>query len=240
MRLLVVLLSGKENRFTRVVETASLLGTFLEHRVRLQGSERVSNNAGCFQTLLIDCALAYGQRSSPDLRTRIQVCSYLLRTQFKLTASWLFDHPAQVIGEPGPPSNELSRKYLHPVLHTILPYSTYNTGSEFLKNHLQVSNSNLSWRDLPPLNSSCVVLPDPASLIPLVVQFPLSVSIVTSWPNNNCLFALDTPSFPFSVQLVISRAWILNPSHSCENKTLKLSESPQCISACGSDQYQKL
>ncbi|KAK5608106.1 hypothetical protein CRENBAI_004317 [Crenichthys baileyi] len=32
--------SGKEKRFTRVVETASLLGTFLEPRVRLQGSER--------------------------------------------------------------------------------------------------------------------------------------------------------------------------------------------------------
>ncbi|KAK5603225.1 hypothetical protein CRENBAI_012189 [Crenichthys baileyi] len=44
--LLVVLLSGKENHFTRVVETASLLGTFIEHRVRLQGSERESNNAG--------------------------------------------------------------------------------------------------------------------------------------------------------------------------------------------------
>ncbi|KAK5614791.1 hypothetical protein CRENBAI_013261, partial [Crenichthys baileyi] len=36
---------GTENCFTRVVETASLLGTFLEHRVRLQGSERKSNNA---------------------------------------------------------------------------------------------------------------------------------------------------------------------------------------------------
>ncbi|KAK5599352.1 hypothetical protein CRENBAI_022253 [Crenichthys baileyi] len=36
---------GKENRFTRVVETASLLGTFLEHRVRLQGSERESHIA---------------------------------------------------------------------------------------------------------------------------------------------------------------------------------------------------
>ncbi|KAK5601768.1 hypothetical protein CRENBAI_020766 [Crenichthys baileyi] len=45
MRLLAVLLSGKENRFTQVVETASLLGTFLEHHVRLQGSERESNNA---------------------------------------------------------------------------------------------------------------------------------------------------------------------------------------------------
>ncbi|KAK5610427.1 hypothetical protein CRENBAI_004862 [Crenichthys baileyi] len=37
--------SGKENRFTRVVKTASLQGTFLEHCVRLQDSERESNNA---------------------------------------------------------------------------------------------------------------------------------------------------------------------------------------------------
>ncbi|KAK5598963.1 hypothetical protein CRENBAI_001206 [Crenichthys baileyi] len=37
--------SGKENHFTRVVETVSLLGTFLEHRVRLQGSERESHIA---------------------------------------------------------------------------------------------------------------------------------------------------------------------------------------------------
>ncbi|KAK5601573.1 hypothetical protein CRENBAI_023949 [Crenichthys baileyi] len=37
--------SGKENRLTRVVETASLLVTCLEHRVRLQGLERESSQA---------------------------------------------------------------------------------------------------------------------------------------------------------------------------------------------------
>ncbi|MEQ2231772.1 hypothetical protein ILYODFUR_004092 [Ilyodon furcidens] len=114
------------------------------------------------------------------------------------------------------------------MLHTIIPYSTHNTGSEFLNNHLQVSNPNLSWIDLPPHNSSCVALPDPASLIPLGVQFPLFVSIVTSWLNNNCLFALDLPSLLFSVQ-VISQSRISNPSHSCENKTLKLSVNPLSV-----------
>ncbi|MED6247425.1 hypothetical protein ATANTOWER_000475, partial [Ataeniobius toweri] len=145
------------------------------------------------------------QRLSPDLRTRIQVSSYLLWTKFKLVASWLFDYPAQVISKPCPPSNKLSRKYLQPVLHTIIPHSSHNPGSELLKTYLLVCKL---WRDLPPQYNSCVAYPDPASLIPLAVRLPLP--------------------------LVISRSRISNPYHSRENKTFKtLCESIQCVSACG-------
>ncbi|KAK5617143.1 hypothetical protein CRENBAI_012109 [Crenichthys baileyi] len=42
--------------------------------------------------------------------------------KIKLAASWLFDHLAQVMGEPCPPSNELSSKYLQPVPHAIIPH----------------------------------------------------------------------------------------------------------------------
>ncbi|MEQ2293392.1 hypothetical protein AMECASPLE_032870 [Ameca splendens] len=106
--------------------------------------------------------------------------------------------------EPCPPSNKLSRKYLQPVLHTITPHSSHNPGSELLKIFLQVANP---WKDLPPQDSSFVMVSDPASLIPLAVQLP---------PPFGDFPLLD-----------------LEPLHSCENKTFCL--SPECFSACGSD-----
>ncbi|MEQ2227199.1 hypothetical protein ILYODFUR_035334, partial [Ilyodon furcidens] len=109
---------------------------------------------------------------SPNFQTKIQVSSNFLRTEDQAGSFLAFDHPVQVTSEPCPPSNELSRKYLQPVLHTIIPHSSHNPGSELLKINLQVSNP---WRSLPPLNSSCVTLPDTASLIPLAVQLPLPV-----------------------------------------------------------------
>ncbi|MEQ2289293.1 hypothetical protein AMECASPLE_031449, partial [Ameca splendens] len=56
--------------------------------------------------------------------------------KFKLAASWLFDNPDQIISEPCPPSNKLSRKYLQPVLHTINPLSSHSPGSELLRIYL--------------------------------------------------------------------------------------------------------
>ncbi|MEQ2234078.1 hypothetical protein ILYODFUR_028264 [Ilyodon furcidens] len=67
---------------------------------------------------------------------RIQVSSYFLCIKFKLAASWLFDHPDQIISEPCPPSNQLSRKYLQPVHHTINPLSSHSPGSELLRIYL--------------------------------------------------------------------------------------------------------
>ncbi|MED6269982.1 hypothetical protein CHARACLAT_005185 [Characodon lateralis] len=123
----------------------------------------------------------------------IQVSSYFLRIKFKLAASWLFDHLDQIISEPCPPSNKLSRRYLQPGLHTINPLSVIRAP-----------------KDLPSQNFSCIVLSDPASLIPLV-------------------FHLPSP-------LVNYRSRIPNTFHSRENKSFKYTVySPECYSACGSD-----
>ncbi|MEQ2312405.1 hypothetical protein AMECASPLE_030708 [Ameca splendens] len=73
-------------------------------------------------------------------------------------------------------------------------HSSNSPGSALLRIYLRVTSP---WKDLPPQNSSCVALSDPAALIPLAVHLP--------------------------PPLVIYRSRISNPYHSPENKTFKLS-----------------
>ncbi|MEQ2292659.1 hypothetical protein AMECASPLE_025192 [Ameca splendens] len=96
--------------------------------------------------------------------------------EFKLV-SWLLRPPGSNHKQTLSTSNKLSCRCLQPGLHTINPLSMIRAP-----------------KDLPSQNFSCVVLSDPASLIPLAVHLPS--------PMENY------------------RSYIPNPCHSCENKYL--------------------